>query len=75
MDPIDLLACVIRGDIVYAGSSYYLVRRDEGPLDLPEANIYETNYRTGMYLSIWSSSSVRLVRLPGHTGLILLADG
>ncbi len=41
MDPIDLLACVIRGDIVYAGSSYYLIRRDEGPLDLPEANIYE----------------------------------
>jgi hypothetical protein len=40
MDPIDLLDCVIRGDIVYAGSSYYLIRRDEGPLDLPEANIY-----------------------------------
>jgi hypothetical protein len=28
MDPIDLLTCVIDGDIVYAGSSYYLIRRD-----------------------------------------------
>jgi hypothetical protein len=25
MDPIDLLACVIRGDIVYVGSTYYLI--------------------------------------------------
>jgi hypothetical protein len=40
MDPFALLACVIRGDIVYAGSSYYLIRGDEGPLDLPEENIY-----------------------------------
>ena len=40
MDPVDLLDCVIRGDIVYAGSSYYLIRRDAGPLDLREANIY-----------------------------------
>jgi hypothetical protein len=40
MNPIDLLDCVIRGDIVYAGSSYYLIRRDAGSLDLREANIY-----------------------------------
>jgi hypothetical protein len=40
MDSFALLACVIRGDIVYAGSSYYLIRGDEGPLDLPEENIY-----------------------------------
>jgi len=40
MDPIDLLTCVIDGDIFYAGSSYYLIRRDAGPLALPEANIY-----------------------------------
>jgi hypothetical protein len=41
MDPIDLLAWVINGDIVYAGSTYYLIRRDEGSLAQPETNIYE----------------------------------
>jgi hypothetical protein len=40
MDPIDLLTCVINGDIAYAGSSYYLIRRDEGSHNQPEANIY-----------------------------------
>jgi hypothetical protein len=40
IDPVDLLDCVIRGDIVYVGSSYYLIRRDEGSHTKPEANIY-----------------------------------
>ena len=40
MDPIDLLTSVINGDIVYAGSSYYLIRRDEESLTQPEASIY-----------------------------------
>ena len=40
MDPFDLLACVIRGDIVYAGSTYYLIRGDEESLTQPGANIY-----------------------------------
>ncbi len=45
MDPIDFLSCVINGDIVYAGSSYNHIRRDEGSLDLPEANFYEQTTR------------------------------
>ena len=45
MDPIDLLICVIDGDIAYAGSSYYLIRRGEGSLTEPEANIYEQTTR------------------------------
>jgi hypothetical protein len=40
IDPIDLLTSVINGDIVYAGSSYYLIRRDEESLAQPEASIY-----------------------------------
>jgi len=40
MDTIDLLTSVINGDIVYAGSSYYLIRRDEESLAHPEASIY-----------------------------------
>jgi hypothetical protein len=40
MDPIDLLTSVINGDIVYAGSSYYLIRRDEESLAQSEASIY-----------------------------------
>jgi hypothetical protein len=45
MDSFDILTCVINGDIVYAGSAYNHIRRDEGSLDLPEANIYEQTPR------------------------------